>query len=91
MSKELTKFKKHFEMHTSLNVLWTLEERHCSNWKRLMLPPLNCDELKIVSDYIRETFSSSNTFSHRLPKLQCYRGDLCLTVDIRQINEFVVL
>lgn len=91
MSKELTKFRKHFEMHTSLIVVRSLEERHLPSWKRLMLPPLNCDELRIVSDYIRETFSTSNKFSYKLPKLCSYDGSLCLTVDVRQINEFVVL
>lgn len=89
MSKELTAFRKHFEANTSIRVVRSLEERYCPHWKRLLLPSLNCDELAQVSDYIRRTFSSAGTYSHRLPKLGSYDGALCLTVDVGQIKEFI--
>jgi hypothetical protein len=91
MSKELMRFRRHFEMHTPILVMEAIEESHCPHWKRLRLPALNCDELRIVSDYIRETFSKPNTYSHKLPTLHSFNGGLCLTVDVRLINEFVII
>lgn len=90
LSKELSAFKKHFEQNCSVKLMGALEERTYPHWKRLMFGGLNCDDLEEISRYIRNTFSTPNRYSHKIPILGCYDGELCLTVDIQYIKEFII-
>jgi hypothetical protein len=89
-SKELSVFKKHFQENCSVHIYGTIEEQTYPHWKRLMFGHLNCEELEDISKYIRKTFSKEGLYSHKLPKIQCYKDELCLTVDIKDIKEFII-
>jgi hypothetical protein len=89
-SKELSAFKNHFEQNCSVRITDTIEERTYPHWKRLVFGHLNCEELEEISRYIRDTFSTKGRYSHKLPKLGCYDGELCLTVDSQYIKEFIM-
>jgi hypothetical protein len=85
-SKELKEFKKHFEANCRVKVTGTIEEAHFPHWKRLCFDSLNCDEMKEVGEYIKNTFSNPFDFSYKLPKLHAYNNYLCLTVDVSSIS-----
>ena len=91
MSKELEALKKHFERHCSVKVIDTIEESSYPHWKRLCFEPLNCTQMMLVVEYIFDTFSNPGDFSHNSPKLHSYRNDLCLTVDVADINKKILL
>jgi len=91
MSKELKAFKKHFEENCKVKVIRTIEEAEYPHWKRLGFGPLNCEEMREVSEYIKNTFSSPGKHSHKLPKLHAYNNYLCLTVDVCSITEKIKL
>jgi len=90
-SRESTEFKKHFQSNCSIKVVDTIEESHFTQWKRLSFGSLNCDEMLEVSSYIIITFGTRGNYSHRLPTLHSYNGELCLTVDVSQIKEKIKL
>lgn len=90
MTAELKALKAHFITSTQMAVD-TMEESHFPHWKRLVFnDALNCDQLKVIQIYIKNTFSSEGTYSHRLPKLGVYKGSLCLSVDTKQIQHFIL-
>ncbi len=89
-SKELAAFKKHFEQNCSVQLAGTIEERTYPHWKRLAFGSLDCEELEEISRYIRDTFSTAGRYSHKIPKIGSYGGDLCLTVDVKYIQEFII-
>lgn len=91
MSKELKAFKKHFTENCDVRIIGTIEENHLPHWKRLCFNSLNCEEMLKVSQYIKNTFSTSGKYSHLLPKLHVYNGMLCLTADVSEIKEKIVL
>ncbi len=88
MSKELSKLKKHFKANCNVKVINTIETKQYFHWKRLVFDfGLNCEELEDITSYIRYTFSTPGKYSHQLPKLGVFKGNLCLTVDAEQIND----
>jgi len=91
MSKSLTAFKKDFQYHCPDIKISSLEERHLPSWKRLVFrDPLNCDDMLDISLYLRNRFSVEGKYSHKLPRLHEYRGDLVLTVDEEQIERSII-
>ena len=90
MSPELQKFKHHFETFTRIRVLDVIEERQYFHWKRLVFKEgLNCEELNTISNYIKNTFSQKDLYSHLLPKLVVCDNKLCLTVDVKEIKRCI--
>ena len=87
MSKELEKFYNHFKKNCNVRVVGTSESRTFYHWKRLILEPLSSDEMLELAYYIKATFSNKGLYSHLLPKLGSFGNQLCLTVDVSQINE----
>ncbi len=91
MSKVLTAFKKDFQYHCPGIRVKSLEERNCLGWKRLVFKDgLNCDDMLDISLYLRNRFSVKGKYSHRLPKLHEYRGNLVLTVSEEEIERSII-
>jgi hypothetical protein len=89
-SKELKEFKKHFVEKTDIKVCDTVEDTSFYHWKRLIFNNLNCDEMSVISEYIKDTFSSPDKYTHLLPKLQSYENKLSLTIDVDIIRKFII-
>ena len=85
-SKKLIKFKNDFEDNTGIMVLGVTEDRRYFHWKRLILPSLNCEDLRLISSYIKYRFSKEGMYTHLAPKIQCYENNLVLTVDVETLN-----
>ena len=90
MSKELTAFKKHFESNCSVKVFDAIEDNMYPHWKRLCFRPLNCTEMLQIAEYIYSTFNNPKDYLHNLPKLHSYKNELCLTVDVADINKKIL-
>jgi len=91
MSKELTALKKDFKQHCPDIRVSSLEERHFPDWKRLVFKdPLNCDDMLDISLYLRNRFSVEGKYSHKVPRLHEYKGDLVLTIDESQIKQAIL-
>ena len=91
MSKELTALRMDFKEKCPNIKVKSLEERHLPNWKRLVfLNGLNCEEMFLVALYIKDTFSVEGKYSHKLPKLHEYKGDLVLTIDEGRIKQAIL-
>ena len=91
MSKELTALRMDFKEKCPNIKIKSLEERHLPNWKRLVFfNGLNCEEMFLVALYIKDTFSVEGKYSHKLPKLHEYKGDLVLTIDEGQIKQAIL-
>ena len=91
MSKELTALRMDFKEKCPNIKVKSLEERHLPSWKRLVfLNGLNCEEMFLVALYIKDTFSVEGKYSHKLPKLHEYKGDLVLTIDECQIKQAIL-
>jgi len=92
MSKELTALRMDFKEKCPNIKVKSLEERHLPDWKRLVfLNGLNCEEMFLVALYIKDTFSVEGKYSHKLPKLHEYKGDLVLTIDEDEIKRAILL
>ena len=90
MSKTLTAFKKDFQYHCPDIKVTSLEEKNYPHWKRLVfLQGLNCEEMFLLSRYIKDTFSVEGKYSHKLPKLHEYKGNLVLTIDEDEIKRAI--
>ncbi len=90
MSKTLTAFKKDFQYHCPDIKVTSLEEKDYPHWKRLVfLQGLNCEEMFLLSRYIKDTFSVEGKYSHKLPKLHEYKGNLVLTIDEDEIKRAI--
>ena len=91
MSKELTALKMDFKEKCPNIKVKSLEERSYPHWKRLVfLEGLNCEEMFLLAMYIKDTFSVEGRYSHKLPKLHEYKGDLVLTIDESQIKQAIL-
>ena len=88
-SPELKKLSTHFTEYTGIKPLGIMEERNCPHWKRLIFQSLNCEQMEMIADYIRTTFSKKGLYTHLSPNLHSYDGYLCLTIDGREVNEFI--
>lgn len=88
-SQEIKSFKKDFESFTGIKVYGLIEDRSYFHWKRLVLKPLNCEEMQKISEYILYRFSKYGVYTHLMPSLSCFDGYLCLTVDRSYIHEFI--
>jgi hypothetical protein len=87
MSKTLTAFKKDFQYHCPDIKVTSLEEKDYPHWKRLVFKDvLNCDDMLDISLYLRNRFSVEGKYSHKLPKLHEYKGNLVLTVSEEEIE-----
>jgi hypothetical protein len=89
MSRELKALKEHFEMHTGIRVLGTIETHSFPHWKRLVFSKLNCDQLEEISRYLRATFSVKGKYTHNLPSIGIFQGNLVLTIDKDLIREHI--
>lgn len=89
MSNELSRFKEHFEKNTNMKVHDTYEHHSCYHWKRLLFSELNSEQLVIIGQYIKDTFSTPGKYSHLLPKIQTWGNDISITVDVDIINQFI--
>ena len=91
MSKELTALKMNFREKCPNIKVKSLEERNYPHWKRLVfLEGLNCEEMFLLAMYIKDTFSVEGKYSHKLPKLHEYRGNLVLTIDEDEIKRAIL-
>jgi len=91
MSKELTALKMDFKEKCPNIKVKSLEERSYPHWKRLVfLEGLNCEEMFLLAMYIKDTFSVEGKYSHKLPKLHEYRGNLVLTIDEDEIKRAIL-
>lgn len=88
-SDEIKSFKEDFESFTRIKVYGLIEDRSYFHWKRLVLKPLNCEEMKSVSEYIFYRFSKYGVYTHLMPSLSSFDNHLCLTVDRKFIDEFI--
>ena len=89
-SKELLAFLKHFQANCSVRVEMAIEERTYLHWKRLVFHKLNCEEMDEISQYIKDTFSEKDRYTHLLPTIGVYNGFLCLTIDEKFIREIIM-
>tara|TARA_B100000963_G_scaffold351961_1_gene364391 strand:+ start:1090 stop:1386 length:297 start_codon:yes stop_codon:yes gene_type:complete len=91
MSKELTALKKDFKQHCPGIKVSSMEERHLPGWKRLVFKDgLNCDDMLDISLYLRNRFSVEGRYSHKLPKLHEYKGDLVLTFSEEEVQRVLL-
>jgi hypothetical protein len=91
MSKELTALRMDFKEKCPNIKVKSLEERNYPHWKRLVfLEGLNCEEMFLLAMYIKDTFSVEGKYSHKLPKLHEYRGNLVLTIDEDEIKRAIL-
>jgi len=91
MSKELTALRMDFKDKCPNIKVKSLEERNYPHWKRLVfLNGLNCEEMFLVSLYIKDTFSVEGKYNHKSPKLHEYKGDLVLTIDEDEIKRAIL-
>ena len=91
MSKELTALRIDFKEKCPNIKVKSLEERNYPHWKRLVfLEGLNCEEMFLLATYIKDTFSVEGKYSHKLPKLHEYRGNLVLTIDEDEIKRAIL-
>lgn len=91
MSKELTALKMDFKDKCPNIKVKSLEERNYPHWKRLVfLEGLNCEEMFLLAMYIKDTFSVEGKYSHKLPKLHEYKGNLVLTIDEDEIKRAIL-
>ena len=91
MSKELTALRMDFKEKCTNIKVKSLEERNYPHWKRLVfLEGLNCEEMFLLAMYIKDTFSVEGRYSHKLPKLHEYKGDLVLTIDEDEIKRAIL-
>jgi hypothetical protein len=91
MSKELTALRIDFKEKCPNIKVKSLEERNYPHWKRLVfLEGLNCEEMFLLAMYIKDTFSVEGKYSHKLPKLHEYRGNLVLTIDEDEIKRAIL-
>ena len=44
----------------------------------------------MLAEYIFDTFSNPGDFSHDMAKVHCYGDNLCLTVDVADINKKIL-
>ena len=91
MTKELKAFKEHFESWCDIKVQLTIEDKRTPHWKRLVFDSMDCDDMEGISNYIHNTFSNKGRYSHKLPTLGVHNGFLCLTVDVAQIKEKILV
>lgn len=89
MSDELLRFKEHFERNTNIKVHDVYEHQSCYHWKRLLFYELNCEQLAIIGQYLKKTFSTPGKYSHLLPKIQTWGNDISITIDANLINQFI--
>lgn len=89
-SSEITKFKNDFKAWTKIRVLDVIEEKDWFHYKRLVLPPLNCEQLTLVAEYIKNRFWINGTYTHRSVKMHEYGGRLVITADKDIINKVIV-
>ena len=67
----------------------TEENRTFYHWKRLIFTELNSEQLKKISEFIIKNFSTRGQYSHLLPTLHSFEGNIALTFDRDDINEFL--
>jgi hypothetical protein len=93
-SKELTAFKRDFELSTGIKTHGMIEERTFFHWKRLVLDDLTAKELTAIDTYFRQRFYQKGKFTHELPEIHSYNylGGcyLVVTVDIELIQKFIL-
>lgn len=83
----LKEFAEDFSAITEI-IVKPLEEKEFPHWKRLLIPTqLNSNDLQMISTFIKMRFSRVGNYSHLLPKLHVYNGTLCVTVDVKQLEE----
>lgn len=91
MSKELTALKMDFKEKCPNIKVRSLEERSYPHWKRLVfLQGLNCEEMFLLSRYIKDTFSVEGKYNHKSPTLHEYKGSLVLTIDEDEIKRAIL-
>lgn len=89
-SDELVAFKKDFENKTGI-IVDIAENRQYFHWKRLIFKKkLNCDDLEIISNYIKNTFMEKGRYTHLLPSITSWENYLVLTVDVEEIENFIM-
>jgi len=91
MSKELTALRMDFKEKCPNIKVKSFEERNYPHWKRLVfLNGLNCEEMFLVSLYIKDTFSVEGKYNHKSPKLHEHKGYLVLTIDEDEIKRAIL-
>jgi hypothetical protein len=58
-----------------------VEVEHGYPWVSIHLPPLNCNDMMSVSEWIMETFSEVGMYSHLSPTIGMRNGSFCLVID----------
>lgn len=89
-SKEILSFRYHFEDNTNIYPDGVIEESHIPHWKRLIFINLTCEDLIKIGEYIKETFGEEGNYSHLLPVFNSYKGNMCLTVDVKEIRDKII-
>lgn len=81
-SKEISKFRQHFERRARVKVAGVKENKEFYHWKRLILNDLDGSELIRVGEYIIN-YLRGNGF------LCEWNGDLTITVDVQFIENYL--
>ena len=89
MSEELIRLRNEFIKSTGITPDDTEENRTFYHWKRLIFTELNSEQLKKISEFIIKNFSTRGQYSHLLPTLHSFEGNIALTFDRDDINEFL--
>jgi hypothetical protein len=89
MSKELRLLLDAFKKSTGITPIGVREDRTFYHWKRLIFGQLNSEQLLKISEFIVSHFSTRGKYSHLLPTLHSFDGQLALTFDAEEINEFL--